>query len=214
MKTWKIAAFGDSLTAGSALVRGETNWTELLAERFSAEVINAGIGGNTSGEGLMRLERDVLSFSPDIVIINFGMNDHVICDKEGHPRTPLSDFRENLRQMLIRCRTAGAFPVLVTPNRILEEYYYERHPKEWYLPVGGAQAQLSLDCDVIRAAAESEAVPLADVHRLCGQYSLPDLLRTPEQGNFRDGVHPYGLGITLYADTIGAVLKEKVLGDM
>lgn len=214
MKPPVIAALGDSITAGSALVHGETNWTELLAGRFSAKVVNAGIGGNTAGEGLARMERDALAASPDIVLIEFGMNDHVICDAAGHPRTPLPAFRDALRTMIARCRDAGACPVLVTPNRIIEEYYYERHPKEWYLPLGGAQAQLALYCETIRETAADCAVPLADVHLLCGRYELPSLLRTPGQGNFRDGVHPYGAGIVLYADVIGRVLEHEVLPEL
>ncbi len=211
MKTPVIAALGDSITAGSALVHGERCWTEMLAERFRAKVLNAGIGGNTAGEGLARMERDALSASPDIVLLEFGMNDHVICDAEGHSRTPLPVFRDILGTMISRCRAAGALPVLVTPNRIIEEYYYERHPKEWYLPVGGAQAQLARYAEAVRETASALAVPLADVHSMCGGFELSSLLRTPEQGDFRDGVHPYGKGIELYADVIGAVLEKEVL---
>ena len=48
MKKLKVVAFGDSLTAGSALHEGDPNWTDLLASMFDVDIINAGIGGNTS----------------------------------------------------------------------------------------------------------------------------------------------------------------------
>lgn len=38
-------------------------------------IINAGISGGSASNGLERLERDVLRFSPDLVVVCFGLND-------------------------------------------------------------------------------------------------------------------------------------------
>ena len=38
-------------------------------------VVNAGISGGRAKAGLKRLERDVLSYSPDLVVVCFGLND-------------------------------------------------------------------------------------------------------------------------------------------
>ena len=39
------------------------------------EMINSGISGDTSLDGLARLDWAVLSYEPDLVTINFGIND-------------------------------------------------------------------------------------------------------------------------------------------
>jgi hypothetical protein len=72
-----LVAFGDSIVEGYAQPEG---WPEMLArdlgQRYPAVVVlNAGISGNTAGDGLSRLERDVLSRDPDLVLISFGLND-------------------------------------------------------------------------------------------------------------------------------------------
>ena len=211
MKKLKIVAFGDSLTAGSALSETDTNWTDLLAKAFNAEVINSGIGGHTSAQGLERMERDVTAHSPDAVLICFGMNDHVIKDKEGSAKVAEDDFCRNLAQMVTSVRASGAIPILITPNSVIEEYYFTRHPREWYEEVGGANAQLSRYCARIREVAKSLSVPLADVFSASRKSDLKTLLRTPMQGNFADGVHPYGAGIPFYANVIIPVLKEALL---
>jgi lysophospholipase L1-like esterase len=46
-----------------------------LSKMISRPVINAGVPGDTTASALERLERDVLAYSPDIVLITLGGND-------------------------------------------------------------------------------------------------------------------------------------------
>ena len=46
-----------------------------LSRMIAGPVINAGVSGDTTARALQRLERDVLSKSPDIVLITLGGND-------------------------------------------------------------------------------------------------------------------------------------------
>ena len=76
-----IVAFGDSMTECKALEPSK-RWPGLLQRRLNrasagirCEVVNAGVGGNTSREGLARLERDVLPHRPDLTLVQFGGND-------------------------------------------------------------------------------------------------------------------------------------------
>ena len=39
-------------------------------------IINSGIGGDTATAGLARLDRDVIAYHPDLVVVSFGLNDH------------------------------------------------------------------------------------------------------------------------------------------
>lgn len=81
-KALKFAYIGGSITEGAGASRLENRWTsrltKALRERFpgtSFEEINAGIGGTESTYGLLRLKRDVLRLSPDVVFMEFSLND-------------------------------------------------------------------------------------------------------------------------------------------
>jgi len=70
----KIVCFGDSLTYGTGASSG-ADYPAQLSKMISRPVINAGVSGDTTARALQRLERDVLAFSPDIVLITLGGND-------------------------------------------------------------------------------------------------------------------------------------------
>ncbi|TMV52687.1 hypothetical protein FE783_00375 [Paenibacillus mesophilus] len=213
----KLACFGDSITAGQYLSDADT-YARKLADRFQCEVINAGVPGNTTGQGLARFERDVLGHRPELCVIAFGMNDHV--NKEpGVAKTPIADFRANLTQIIDRLRSENIIPVLCTANPIIEgdadSYYYHRHPKEWYRNPDGAQAWIDLYNEEIRALAGSLGVTLADVALKWRQYTeqggqLSDLLRTVENSGTDDGVHPTAAGQDLFASCIGDALEPLI----
>jgi acyl-CoA thioesterase I len=69
-----IICFGDSLTFGTGAVPDQS-YPARLSEMIARPVINAGIPGDTTARALLRLERDVLSQSPRIVLITLGGND-------------------------------------------------------------------------------------------------------------------------------------------
>ena len=69
-----IICFGDSLTFGTGSSQG-MDYPSQLSDMLSIPVINAGVAGDTTAKALMRLESDVLSMSPKIVIITLGGND-------------------------------------------------------------------------------------------------------------------------------------------
>ena len=97
--------------------RGEVpkdkQWTNLLQNALrqrhadlNVSVINAGVGGNTSREGLARMEKDVLARKPNLVIAEFGGNDQTP-DPARH--VTLDELAKNIRTMHDRIvRQAGA----------------------------------------------------------------------------------------------------------
>lgn len=70
----QIICFGDSLTAGYGASSG-MDYPSQLSEMLARPVINAGVSGDTTGQALERLEADVLSRDPRIVLITLGGND-------------------------------------------------------------------------------------------------------------------------------------------
>jgi len=74
----KILAFGTSLTQGYGLPPG-TEYTTVLQERLKAagvdaKIINAGVSGDTSADGLSRLDWS-LADKPQAAIVEMGSND-------------------------------------------------------------------------------------------------------------------------------------------
>lgn len=69
-----IICFGDSLTFGTGAAPG-MDYPSQLSKMISKPVINAGVPGDTTASALTRLQRDVLSRSPDMVLITLGGND-------------------------------------------------------------------------------------------------------------------------------------------
>jgi acyl-CoA thioesterase I len=100
-----IVALGDSLTAGYGAVAGE-DYPDQLAKRIGSPVLNAGVSGDTTAAALARLETDVLSRDPRIVIIGLGANDYL----RG---SPISATEASLRTVIQRIRGAGAMVVLL-----------------------------------------------------------------------------------------------------
>jgi len=78
---YRIVCFGDSITFGEDLPYAQAYpavLEDLLRQRYpdlDVVVINAGIRGHTSVQGLRRLERDVLWYQPHVVLSAFGVND-------------------------------------------------------------------------------------------------------------------------------------------
>ena len=86
---------------------------EMLAELFPeapVAVINAGISGDSAPGGLARLERDVLSYKPDLTVVCFGLND------SGRGIDGIPDYSKALRGIFTRLNEAGGEVIFMTPN--------------------------------------------------------------------------------------------------
>lgn len=79
----KLLCLGDSLTEGYEIPRN-LRWTDLLRNDLNIEVINCGIGGDTTAGMLSRCERLLLEYEPTHVIILGGTNDLRFGLKDEH----------------------------------------------------------------------------------------------------------------------------------
>jgi acyl-CoA thioesterase-1 len=100
-----IIAFGDSLTAGHGAREGE-DYPSRLGARIGREVINTGASGDTTAMALSRIERDVLSLDPKLVIVGLGGNDFL-------QSVPLTTTEANLRTIVRRIQERGAMVILL-----------------------------------------------------------------------------------------------------
>lgn len=72
----KIVVFGNSLVEGIGSSAGH-DFVSLLSGKIGIPIINAGRSGDTASMALERLEEDVLSKNPDIVLVLLGGNDYL-----------------------------------------------------------------------------------------------------------------------------------------
>jgi acyl-CoA thioesterase-1 len=103
-----ILCFGDSITAGLGLDPGQA-FPELLQNDLDARgakyrVVNMGVSGDTSQDGLGRVQF-ALTEKPAIVLLELGAND-------GLRGMPVSVTQSNLAQMIETFQGAGARVVL------------------------------------------------------------------------------------------------------
>jgi len=77
-----IAFIGGSITEGAKATVKERRYVELVGDwwrkafpKAQIEVLNAGIGATGSSFGALRVQRDVLSKNPDVLIVEFAVND-------------------------------------------------------------------------------------------------------------------------------------------
>lgn len=101
----RILAFGDSITYGFG-VRPRESYPSLLSGLTGCTVTNAGINGETSEEGRVRLPQVLQNASFDIMVLCMGANDIL----QGRP---LARLEANLGRMIETAQTAGARVVLI-----------------------------------------------------------------------------------------------------
>ena len=99
-----LVCFGDSLTAGYGTDPGES-YPDVLqklldAQGYKYRVLNSGISGNTTKDGLERIQR-VIAKHPQIVVVEFGGND-------GLRGLPIEQTKANLAEMIETLQKSGA----------------------------------------------------------------------------------------------------------
>ena len=123
-----IAFLGDSVTQGcyelyvkdgkvDTVFDSNNNYSTKLKEILltffpssSLNIINAGISGDRAEVGLRRLERDVLSYNPDLVVVCYGLNDAT--RKEAEYELYLT----SLKGIFEKVKETGAEIIFMTPN--------------------------------------------------------------------------------------------------
>jgi lysophospholipase L1-like esterase len=129
-----IIAYGDSITAGGDATHPSLifwqRWADTLQSKYPHSpitTVNGATGGDSTRQGLERLQSKVLSQHPDLVLIGFGMNDHNI---NG---VPLPEFKSNLTTIIQRIRKETGAEILLfsafPPN---PNWKYGSHQMERY----------------------------------------------------------------------------------
>lgn len=99
-----IVAFGDSLVEGFGSTKGN-DFVSVLSKKIDKPIINLGISGNTTKDGLIRIN-EISIHNPGTVILLLGGNDYL-------RDIPKEDTFQNLRKIISTLQSKGDFVVLL-----------------------------------------------------------------------------------------------------
>jgi len=211
-RTTTVVLFGDSITQAGNCDEPH-RWPVILHRRLAARcpdrtvaVVNAGVGGNTSREGLARLDRDVLAHRPDVVTVEFGGND---ATPDCNRHVDLAEFRANLETICRRVRAAGAEPVLLTFTPIIDaRHCFTADPQ--FGEKGGPDAYIEDYREATRELASRLGCALADIDR-----ALRRAMQTEGSDAciLPDGVHLTAQGNAVVADAVFGVVERMCAGN-
>lgn len=191
-----VVFFGGSLTWGSnASDPNITSYRGLTGERLRQtyprarfKFIDAALGGTGSQTGVFRLERDVLRHKPDLVFLDFSLNDNLDSPDESR----LAAYESLLRRIMLE----GKCPVEVvifpgkkhvlrpTPDHVPGRVKHRQIAQAYGVPIGDA---------------------LAHIHQLVQDKSVD-----PEKLWPYDPIHPCDDGYALYAQAAWAAFESAV----
>lgn len=200
-----VVAFGDSVTLGvrPGLVTLEETYSAQLERMLDgAKVINAGVGGNDTGHLLARLDRDVLSRGPNVVVLMVGLNDAAYVDPgpvaRTSPRISSEAFRRNLITLVERIRAGGSRVLLVTPNPMTQAY---AHAGFGYYATHDINASLDQHREAMLDAARELRCPVVDLYAAWRDRRDLDRLLV-------DGIHPGVEGHARIAELLLPAVEE------
>ena len=113
--TMRVTCLGDSICYGYG-VWPDKAWVSLLAATLKqhcpeCSVCNAGVNGETAGEGLFRLP-SLLKPAPDLVYVQFGLND-------AGQHVPVEQYLGNMREIVYQALGSGVQSLIVSTNHVV-----------------------------------------------------------------------------------------------
>lgn len=191
----RVVCLGDSVTGVYYHTGGRRAYPEMLEVALKrlypgapVSVINAGISGNTTIDGLKRLESDVLAHKPNLVTVMFGLNDMT--------RVPMEDYEANLATIIQKCRDSGAEVLLCTPNSVTDT-------------PGRPIPKLLEYMAGMKRVGERTSTGVADCYAACEAFHAKDPFGWVMM--MSDEIHPSMTGHKLVAVTIAQAATGKVV---
>ena len=179
-----ILFFGDSLTAGYGLEKGE-GFPEILQQKIdslglSYQVVNAGLSGETTSGGKNRIDW-VLKQNVDVFVLELGAND-------GLRGIPIAETRQNLQEIIDFVREQNPDIEIILAGM--------------QIPPNMGQDYTSEFREIFPDLAEENDLYLIP-------FLLEDVAGIPEL-NQQDGIHPTAEGQQILAENVWEVLKPVI----
>jgi Lysophospholipase L1 and related esterases len=117
VSNFNVVFLGGSITQGAGATGYENSFTYKVSEYIkelyedkNINIFNSGIGGTGSEFGLFRLKRDVIDKNPDLVFIEFAVNDRIVNSQTASITT------EGIIRELSKCDNPPAVVFLIKPT--------------------------------------------------------------------------------------------------
>ncbi len=172
-------------------------------------VLNRGIGGYNSRQGLSRVPGYLQQDKPQAVVLGYGGND--VFNSKALIEIP--EYKANMEKMIDLCREAGVRVIVV--NSIspgIESYLKARHQ---YPFDEDLNARVERYNQVLREIAGQKKVILNDFHKLMNDNGgatedAKSLVRNAANSRSRDGLHLTAAGSKLLGESVAELLKSLV----
>lgn len=205
-----LTHMGDSITYGQ-YIDSKFRWTSLVAKwlnemQLNAPVrvksVNRGVSGETTRLGLERFPTDVQELNPDILTLQYGLNDCNCWETDrGLPRVSKEAFRSNLIEMITRARRFGARQIILANNhKTLRDKVMLNG--ERYEDANAAYGE------ILREVAIHTNVKFCDIREAFEKRSIDELERLLLP--YPDQLHLSVEGNQLYAKTIWPYIRNAV----
>lgn len=199
-KKQRVVFFGDSITEAGVKPNGYiTVLDQQLKQRGGNqyELIGAGIGGNKVYDLYLRMEDDVMSKNPDIVVIWIGVND-VWHKRSFGTGTDPDKFERFYNAIIKKLQARNTKVIICTPAVIGERTDFSNE----------LDGDLQRYSSIIRGIAQKNNCELVDLRKAFLDYNLANNKENKESGVLtQDRVHLNDAGNKLVADEMMKVLK-------
>ena len=207
-----VLCLGDSVSAPRV---GSITYEELLRgkferERLPVDFINAAVSTYTTGMAKDDFPRLTAGVNPDLVIIEFGINDSVIdvwADPPAtRPRVPEEEFAENLKWMIGQFRSKSIPVILMTTTQLRwgesTRELYGKAPYDRDDPLSFTNVSLRRYNETACRAAEETGTALVDIFGLWDKIAA-------EQGE--EALSPLLMGGKMHPSTQGQAMMAEAL---
>ncbi|MEW4452445.1 GDSL-type esterase/lipase family protein [Bremerella sp. JC817] len=194
-KTVRVAYLGGSITAANGWRVKTTKWLQEKYPNAKIEEIHAAIGGTGSDLGVFRLERDALVHKPDLLFVEFAVNDG------GAPPERIWKAMEGIvrQTWALNPETDICFVYTFRVN-------YEEPLRKGECPRAASAMEMLADHYGIPSVNFAlKVVELESDGKLTFQSDKP------EEGKIHfssDGVHPLDAGHEIYTEVLGKAIEQ------
>jgi lysophospholipase L1-like esterase len=195
----RVVFLGDSITEQRIHTRYVMNYFTLRYPGVDITFRNAGIGGDSAGGGLGRLQRDVLSQKPTVVTICFGMNDG---GYRAFTQQGFDWFMKGMTGLVAELKKANVRVILLGPGCIDPDQAANLKEQNYNDTLG----RYSKGC---KELAEKEKVEYIDLYDLMLDVQAKAKAKDPKYTMIPGAVHPNEPGQLVMAYAILKALGCK-----
>lgn len=196
----KVIFFGDSITQAGVNPGGYVVRIDSMCKaqgKNNYEFAGAGVSGNKIYDLYLRMEQDVLSKKPDVVVIYIGVND-VWHKSSSGTGTDADKFVKFYQAIIDKLKAQSAKIILCTPAAIGEKTDFSN----------SQDGDLNEYSKIIRSLATKNSLPLVDLRQAFLDYNLKNNKDNKDRGILTtDRVHLNANGNQLVADEMWKAIQ-------